>query len=358
MSEPPEFLLLQDIFKAARKNLPKGLWDYLVGGAESETTLKRNRQALDSVAFRPRVLRDVTEVDCGTTLLGHPHRIPVILAPIGALQDFEPGGGAAAARAAERFGVMSMHSIVTKPSLEEIASSAKGPKAFQLYIQGDDQWVDEWIRRIIDANYCAVCITVDVDAYGHRERDIAKQFVTTPQKRRSTSEFRERFSWDDVKRIKDTHDIALILKGIATAEDAEICCDHGVDVIYVSNHGGRQLDHGRGGLDMLPEVVEAVRGRAEVIVDGGFMRGTDIVKAMALGADAVGIGKLFGFAMAAAGEEGVVSVLEILEREMKICLRLLGVCCLEQLDTSYLHPSNPTTPPHLTSPFPLIDEGY
>ena len=357
-STDDDFLVLHEVVKAAKKNLSRELWDYLVGGAETETTLKRNRQALDSLAFRPRVLRDVSKVDCSTTLLGEKLRIPVFLAPIGSLQDLEPGGGATAARAAARFGTMTMLSSRSEPGLERVAEASDGAKIFQLYVRGDRAWLDDHIRRAVDAGYHALCLTVDLDHYGRRERDLAKRHVTTARKNVSGDHFQTLFCWDDVKRIKDTLDIPLILKGIATAEDAGIALEHGVEGIYVSNHGGRQLDHGRGSIEVLPEVVQEVAGRAAILVDGGFVRGTDMVKAIALGADAVGIARMFGYGIAAAGEEGVVRVLEILEQEIRICLGLLGVSSFHELEAAHLHAASPVVLPHVVSAFPLMEEGY
>ena len=353
-----DFFVLHEIVKAAKEKLPREVWDYLIGGAETETTVKRNRQAIDSLAFRPRVLRDVSQVDCSTTLLGEKLRIPVFLAPIGSLQDLEPGGGATAARGAGRFGTVTMLSSRSEPGLERVAETSDGAKIFQLYVRGDRAWVDDHIRRAVDAGYFALCLTVDLDHYGRRERDLAKRHVTTARKSVSGDEYQTLFCWDDLKRIQDTHDLPLILKGIATAEDAAIACEHGVEGVYVSNHGGRQLDHGRGCIEVLPEVVAEVGGKAAILVDGGFLRGTDVVKAIALGADAVGIGRLFGYGIAAAGEDGVVRVLDLLEQEIRTCLGLLGVCCVEQLDSTYLQHTVSVTPAHVTSAFPLIDEGY
>lgn len=357
-SADDEFLVLHEFVKAAREKLSSGVWDYLIGGAETETTLKRNRQAIDSIAFRPRVLRDVSGVDCSTTLLGEKLRIPVFLAPIGSLQDLEPGGGATAARAAGRFGSAIMLSSRTEPGIEAVAEASDGPKMFQLYVRGDRAWVDDHIRRAVDAGYFALCLTVDLDYYGRRERDLAKRHVTTARKRVSGDHFQMPFCWDDIKRLKDTYDIPMILKGIATAEDAAIALEHGIEGIYVSNHGGRQLDHGRGCIEVLPEVVSEVDGRAAVMVDGGFLRGTDVVKAIALGADAVGIGRLYGFGIAGAGEAGVVRVLEILESEIQTCLGLLGVNTFGELGASFLHHATPVTSAHVVSAFPLLEEGY
>ncbi len=353
------FKTLHEIVKAARERLEAGPWDYLIGGTETETTLRRNRQALDSIAFRPRVLRNVEVIDTTSSLLGRPVRLPVMIAPMGSMESFTPGGGAAAALAAAEFGVPLMLSCVCQPPLEDVAAAAPDIlRIFQLYVRGDHTYVDEYVRRAVDAGYQAFCLTVDVAIYSRRERDLAKRYMPRSRSRADGYGFQAALSWDDVKRFKDKHDIPLAIKGIATAEDALIALEHGVEIIYVSNHGGRQLDHGRGSIDVLPEVVQAVAGRAVVIVDGGFMRGTDIVKAIALGAQAVGIGKLAGLGLAAADEAGLVRTLEILEDEVRICLGLLGVDRFDKLDGSYLHPAAPVVPPHVMSPFPLIAEGY
>jgi glycolate oxidase len=353
-----DFLVLQEIVKAAKDKLPREVWDYLIGGAETETTLKRNRQAIDSLAFRPRVLRDVSKVDCSATLLDRKLRIPVFLAPIGSLQDLEPGGAATAAKAANRFGTASMLSSRSAPGLEAVAEASEGPNFFQLYVRGDRAWVDDHIRRAIDCGYFALALTVDLDHYGRRERDLAKRHVTTARKSVTGDDYQMLFCWDDVKRLKDALDIPMILKGIATAEDAGVALEHGIEGIYVSNHGGRQLDHGRGSIEVLPEVVAEVDGRAVVLVDGGFLRGADIVKALILGADAVGIGRMFGYGIAAAGEAGVHRVLELLEAEITTTLGLLGVQSVDALNSSYLCAAAPVVRPGVTSAFPLLDEGY
>jgi len=352
------FQTLHEIVKAARANLQQGPWDYLVGGTETETTVRRNRQALDSVAFRPRVLRDVSRVDCASTFLGRSVRLPVLIAPIGGLETFDPDGGAAVARASAAFGVPQMLSSVCMPGLEATAKAADNFRIFQLYVRGDDAFVADHVRRAMDHGYAAFCITVDTAHYSRRERDIATRYVKPWRQRATGFEYQSGFTWDHVKRFKDTHDATLILKGIATAEDAALCVEHGVDVVYVSNHGGRQLDHGRGTLDVLPEVVTAVGGRAGVIVDGGFNRGSDIVKARGLGADLVGLGRMPCFGLAAAGPAGLERVLEILEDEVRICLGLLGVHGWSALERNQLRAAAPVVPPHVTSAFPLIGEGY
>ena len=357
------FVTLHNIVKAAREKLDDNTWDYLIGGADTETTVKRNRRALDRWAFRPRVLNDVRDVDVSGALLGQTLRLPVILAPIGSLQDIHPEGGVPPAKAAVEFGTISMLSSVCHPGLEKVAEAAPGEnRIFQLYVRGDDDWVDDFVRRAVENGYMALCMTVDLDYYGRRERDLAKGHLSTARKTMATGEdFQRQLNWDKVRRFKDTHDIPLILKGITTAEDAARAVKEGVEVVYVSNHGGRQLDHGRGGLDVLPEVVAEVSkagGKAEIIFDGGIMRGADVVKALALGADVVSIGRLQGFGAAVAGHSGVIRVLELLEEEVRICLGLLGVTGFAALDETYLHPEETVTAPHVLSAFPLLEEGY
>jgi isopentenyl diphosphate isomerase/L-lactate dehydrogenase-like FMN-dependent dehydrogenase len=353
------FPTLHQIVRAARASLAPGPWDYLIGGAETETTQRRNRQALDSIAFRPRVLRGVEKVDCTSTLFGRPVRLPVLLAPVGGLETFDPGGGATVGKASAEFGVPHMLSSVCQPGLEEVAAAADNFRIFQLYVRGDDAWVDDVVHRAVDSGYAVFAITVDTASYSRRERDVARRFVKPWRVRATGFNFQAGFTWDHIKRFKDKHTIPLVLKGIATAEDAVIACDLGVEGIYVSNHGGRQLDHGRGSADVLPEVVQAVGNRATVIVDGSCMRGTDIVKMITLGAKAVGIGRLQCCGLAAAGQAGLVRVLELLEEEVRIAMMLLGVDRLSALDRSYLHPATPVVMPHATSAFPLLDEeGY
>jgi isopentenyl diphosphate isomerase/L-lactate dehydrogenase-like FMN-dependent dehydrogenase len=356
-----DFLTLHEFVKAARMKLPSPTWDYLVGGVETETTLRRNRMALDSIAFRPRVLRNVADVDPSGQLFGKKLRIPVLLAPIGGLESFDPGGGATVARAAHGFGTAMLISSASQPGLEETAAAAPARKIFQLYVRGDEAWCDDIMQRAADSGYEAFCLTVDTAHYSRRERDIAKRIVMPWRQRATGREFQAALDWDKVVRFKERLRMPLILKGIATAEDAVLACEHGVDGVYVSNHGGRQLDHAQGSMEVLPEVVAAVRGRAQVIVDGGFSRGSDVIKALILGADAVAVGRLYCYALAAAGAQGVIRLLEILEEEIVCSLALLGVRCFGELDGSYVRPAAAVTMPHVHSAFPLLnldDPGY
>ena len=356
--EGEEYLVLHEFVKKAREKLPKETWDYLIGASETETTFKRNRFALDNIAFRPRVLRDVENVDLSVDLFGHNLKMPVILAPIGSMQDFVDGAGTAPTLAASEFGIMHMISSTCMPGLEEVAKSVNYPKLFQLYVRGNKDWVDDNIKNAMDHNYAGICLTVDLDAYGRRERDLAKRYRTTSRQSASGFEHQMRFSWKDIDRIKSYCHLPIIIKGIATKEDALLAVEHGVEVVYVSNHGGRQLDYGLGGLNVLPEISEAIGDNAKVIFDGGIMRGTDVVKAIALGADCVGIGRLQGFAAAAGGSKAIVRMLELLELEISTALRLLGVNSIFDLDDTYLSKDYSFGKLSALSAFPLIDEGY
>src|SRR5262249_43113022 len=332
---PSDLLNLHEIVAKARQNLNQNDWDYIVGGVESETTLRRNRMALDTIAFRPRVLRDVSKVDASVSQFGRTLRLPVVLAPVGSLESFHPAGAESVVRAVNTFGAAHMLSSVCDPGLEDLAAAAPDAlRLCQLYVRGDEAWVDDHVERAIAHGYAAFCLTVDTAHYSRRERDIAKRFVTAGRRRVQGRAFQAALDWRTVKRIKSRFKIPLAIKGIATAEDAAIALDHGVEWIYVSNHGGRQLDHGRGSLDRAPA---GVAGRAKIIVDGSICRGTDIVKAIAAGADLVGIGRMQCFALAAGGEAGVVRLLELLEDEVQRCLGLLGAAKFADLDRSYLH---------------------
>ena len=351
-----EFQNLHEIIRKARATLDQNAWDYIIGGTETETTLRRNRMALDEIAFRPRVLRNVSRVDASVEVFGRKLRLPVMLAPVGALETFDPSAAATVVRGAGAFGAAHMLSSVCDPGLEEVARAAPDAlRIFQLYVRGDDAFVEDHVNRALANGYAAFCLTVDTAHYSRRERDLAKRFVTAARQRVSGQTFQMALDWRTVKLIKDKYKIPLILKGIATAEDAKIALDHGVEWIYVSNHGGRQLDHGRGAMQVLPEIAAAVAGRAKIMVDGSFCRGTDIVKGIAAGADLVGIGRLQCWALAAAGEAGIVRMLELLEDEVRRCLGLVGVNTFVELDNSYLHPATPTNPPHVFSAFPLLE---
>ncbi len=351
-----DFQALHEIVAKARQNLNQNDWDYIVGATETETTLRRNRLALDQLAFRPRVLRDVSRIDSTVERFGQRLRLPLVFAPVGALESFHQEAAGAVVRAAREFGVAHMLSSVCEPGLEKVAAAAPdGVRIFQLYVRGDEAWVDDYVARAIANRYVAFCLTVDTAIYSRRERDLAKRHVVLGRRRATGREFQAALDWRTVKRLREKFDIPLMLKGVATAEDARIAVDHGVSWIYVSNHGGRQLDHGRGSMDVLPEIVDTVGGKAKIIVDGGIARGTDIVKAMAAGADLVGIGRMQCYALAAGGEAALVRMLELMEDEVQRCLGLLGVTKFADLNRSHLHAAPSTTPPHVFSAFPLLE---
>ncbi len=342
-----DFVSTEEIIQLARRRVHQGVWDYLVGGSESETTLRRNRLAFDRLAFRPRVLRDVSSIDTSSTILGHDLRIPVMLAPVGSLQVFDPEGGVAATRAAAEYGIMHVLSSVTAPTLEETANCVDYPKMFQLYVHGDWAWIEDIIGRVVEADYKALCVTVDVQHYSRRERVMVERWVQPTRRAPRDPYYGAALTWDLMDRIRDLAGLPFMIKGIATVEDALIAVDHGVDVIWVSNHGGRQLDHGLGSMEVLQEIVEAVDGRAEIIVDGGVLRGSDVLKAVALGAKAVAIGKLQAWALSAAGSDGVVNMLEILEDEMTSAMGLLGVTSMDELGPEYIAKTDAVvTSPH------------
>lgn len=344
------FVTTQEIITQARRNLSQHVWHYLTGGAESETTMCRNRLALDSLALRPRVLVEVSKIDASTMFLGNRLRIPVMLAPIGSLQIMTPEGAVAVAKAAYEFGTLNFVSSVTQPNLEETAAATPHPKIFQLYVQGDMRWVETLLARVKTAGYQALCLTVDTAYYGRRERQMMDRWLP-PSRRLSGYEHRSAITWETMVAIKKFAGLPFILKGVATAEDAALAVEHGVSAIYVSNHGGRQLDHNRGTLEMLPEIVEAVAGRAAVVLDGGIVRGSDVLKALALGAQAVAIGKLQGWGLGAGGQQGLVRVLEILESEIITSMALLGVTRIDQLTPEYLCKSQPIALSHEMSAF-------
>ncbi len=360
-----EFSTLQEIVQQARANLARGDWDYLVGGAETETSLRRNRLAFDRLALKGRVMNDVSNVHLRRNFLGEDLRIPLLLAPIGSLQVFEAGGGLTAARAAGQFGVLQMMSSVCSPDFETLARESSAAKIYQLYAHGDEAWMMDIIARTEAAGFKAFCLTVDTQTYSRRERDLLKAYVPMTSRladgaRRPSPpmSMQPMLTWDLVDRIKARFKIPLVLKGIACGEDAELAVEHGVDIVYVSNHGGRQLDQGRATLDMMPEVVRAVKGRAKIVFDGGVLRGTDVLKALALGADVVGVGRLEGLAMAAGGAPAIVRMLELLELEMKLNLALMGLASIEQLRPESVMPAQPVGLPHVLSGFPLLDQGY
>ena len=343
-----EFLTIPEIIEAARAKLPEALWDYASGGAETEATLRRNRSAMERWVFRPKVLVDVRHRDLSTTFLGHRLALPVMLAPIGSIALFDPDGALAVARVAARMGTIAFVSTMALPDLEAVAVGAGGPLVFQLYVRGDRNWVAAIVRRVEQAGYVALCVTVDSAVYGRRERDLHHRF--NPREALDhpnlagmvrNDEYQSGWTWDDLAWLRGQTRLPLILKGVLTPEDAVRAVEHGVDAVYVSNHGGRQLDHAPATIEVLGEIAQAMAGRAELVVDGGFVRGTDVVKALALGARAVLVGKLLTWGLAADGEAGLARALELLHEEISTTLALVGVPKIAGLGPDCVSPAPP-----------------
>ena len=328
MSE--RFMTLSEIKWAARNLLPPSVWGFGVGGSETETTLRRNRRALQRLAIRQRVLVDVRHVDLNSKFLGINLPIPVAIAPMGSLALFHPDGDLEMARGAGLSGALNVVSGVTGWPVEAVAKEAKCPLLFQLYHFGERSWVEELLGKVQTSGYRGVCLTVDTPVFGRRERDLrqridfryaAKNRLNPPP---PDNTYPARLTWDDVAWLRSILSIPLGLKGILTAEDARLAVDAGVQVIWVSNHGGRQLDQTQATIAVLPEIVEAVAGRAEIVIDGGFTHGTDVIKAIALGAKLVAIGRTFLWGLAVDGAAGVHRTFQLLLEEMATALRLCG----------------------------------
>ncbi len=355
---PCEIVSLQEFYQFAKKNIPIETWDYIIGAADTETTFKKNRYSLDTYAFRPRVLNDVENVDTSINIFGYDFSLPVFYAPIGSMQDFVKDGALNSTLSASDKKIFHMLSSTWSGGVDIIGKSVNYPKVYQLYIRGDENWVYEQISKAIDNGFIALCLTVDLDAYGRRERDLLKRYKTTSRKTATGPEYQMKFSWKDVRKIKNKFNIPIILKGIATDEDAKICIDEGIDVIYISNHGGRQLDYGFGGADLIQPISQVVKNKSKIFFDGGICRGTDVVKAISLGADCIGIGRLQCYAAATNGREGLNKMIDILTHEILVCMRLLGVNCLGDLNSNYVKKDISISDPSLISSFPLIEEGY
>jgi 4-hydroxymandelate oxidase len=341
-------LNLSDFEGVAREKLPQPSFDYIAGGAGDEITLAENRWALDRLQLRPRVLVDVSEVELGGKLFAHELALPVILAPVAFQALAHPEAEIATARAAAVAGTIFTVSTLASRRLEDIAAAADGPLWFQLYCSRRREITQALVERAVAAGYSALVVTVDTPVVGRRERDLRNNFqlpadalplnllpyvdlegLTRAEQTSSLVTivdglFDPTLTWDDLAWLRGLSSLPVLVKGILTAEDARLALEHGAGGIMVSNHGGRQLDTVPATIDVLPEIVVAVDGRVPILVDGGIQRGTDVIKALALGAQAVAIGRSYLWGLAADGEAGVTAVLDVLRQEIASALALVG----------------------------------
>ncbi len=349
-------LSIADYERLAEERLEPGPWAYLAGGSGDEWTLRENRAAFERWTFRPRVLRDVSGVSTATTVLGTGLSLPVLVAPVAYQQLYDPEGECATARAAAATGTGMCVSTFSTRTHEEIAAAAPGVTQWcQLYVFQDRGVTREHLAGAAAAGCSAVVLTVDTPRLAQRERDLRVGFEIPPElplpyaraaigaaPQNPADQFAlldASVSWRDLEWIASEGQLPVILKGIVTAEDATLAVEHGAAALVVSNHGGRQLDGVPATLDALPEVVETVAGRVEVYVDGGIRRGTDVAKALALGARAVLAGRAPIYGLAVAGEDGVRHVLELLRDELALALCLLGCTSPEEITRAHVQRS-------------------
>jgi 4-hydroxymandelate oxidase len=349
-------LTLQDYEQAAARVISKIAYDYYRGGADSGATLAANRTALDRLTLRPRVLVDVSQRSAGVNIHGHALSLPVIVAPMACQKLAHKQGEIALARAAAAAGTIFTASTLSNCTLEEIAASNRAPKWFQLYVHKDREVTETLVRRAEQAGYAALVLTVDVPVLGRRLMDVRNGFalprglkfanLETFVGKNSGSQLAEFFasrhdaslSWGDLKWLRSLSKLPLWLKGIVRGDDAKRALDAGAAGIIVSNHGGRQLDGAIAAMDALPDVVAAVKRRVPVLVDGSMRWGTDVLKALALGADAVMLGRPLLFGLAVGGEKGARHVFEILREEIDRAMALCGCAKLADVTRDLLAP--------------------
>lgn len=369
-----------DVRRAARRRVPRAVFEFVDGGAGGETTLRRNRAAFGDHVFDPRWLVDVSHRETATTVLGERVAMPILLAPCGFARIAHADGELAAARAAGAAGTIFCVSTASTFTLEQIADAAGGPLWFQLYLWRSEDVVDRLVRRAREAGYTALVLTVDVPVTGNRERDVRNGVALRPRLDARTvldglrhpgwtsrwlrsrgltfanlagdvpaeaggiTAFVDRelnagvATWDDLDRLRRLWDGPLVVKGVLGVDDAQEAVRRGADAVYVSNHGGRQLDGSPASLDVLPQIADAVGDRVEVLLDGGVRRGEDAVKARALGARAVLVGRPWVHALAAGGEPVVARQLELLRADVDRTLALVGVPRLDDVQPGVLRP--------------------
>ena len=333
-------MTVDDYEPIARERLPRDVYDFYAGGAGDEWTLGENRRAFDRWMLRPRYLRGAGTPDPSTSILGVPISFPVLVAPWAYQRLAHPDGELATAKAAAAAATVMVVSSTTMEFLEEVAAASEGPKWWQLYVFDDRGATSDMLRRVVAAGYGAVCLTVDFPVMGLRHRDTRNGFVPPIGMPGSSLTFDPLLSWGDIGWVRErTPGLQVLVKGILTAEDAELAVAAGVDGIVVSNHGGRQLDGAPAGIAALPEVVDAVAGRVPVLMDGGVRRGTDILKALALGASAVMVARPLIWGLAVDGEAGVSHVLALLRAEFENAMALTGCRTVAEITGALVTPA-------------------
>lgn len=355
IKDPSEALNVFDFETVAKQKIPTSHWGYLSTGVDDDLTLKANRDAFAKVKLRMRRLIDPTQVDMTTELFGRKWPTPIVLDPVSSQRAFHEDGELASARAAKAKNHLQILSTVTTFSIEDVSKERGAPVWYQLYALTDWEGTRTMIRRAEDAGSEVLVFTVDLAAGSNREtlerfsrmdtRNCSKCHTGNRFERKPMVppipgvEFSPNLTWDFVDKLKATTRLKLIIKGLETGEDAKLCLEHGVDGIIVSNHGGRASETGRGTLEALPEVVDAVQGRIPVLIDGGFRRGTDIFKALALGADAVCVGRPYIWGLGSFGQEGVEAVLQILRDELNMVMGQAGTRTIAEIGRDAIAPS-------------------
>jgi len=377
----PGVVNIEDLRVLAQRRVPRIVFNYIDGGAEGEVTLRENLRAFEEVSFRPRQAVPVPSCDLRTKILDSELSMPVLLAPVGYCRIMHPDGEVAAASAAGEMGTGYILSTVSGYRLEDVKAASAGPVWFQLYLTGGRAAAENAMHRAESAGYTVLVVTIDTTVIGLREREsrdgmeqlLRGSFLSkipfTPQlfarprwltrflldgglpdmpnivnpengvlqvKDAHTALKRIAFNWADMPWIRALWKGPIVVKGVLTAEDAQRALDHGAAAVVVSNHGGRQLDGAPATLRVLPEIVKAVHGKAEVLLDSGIRRGSDVVKALCMGARAVLCGRAYAYGLAAAGEAGVVRALEILRADLERTLRLLGCASVHELNSAYV----------------------
>jgi len=363
-----------DARRYAWRAIPRVVFDYIDGGAEDEVTMAQNMAAFREISFRPRMAVEADQPDLATTIFGTPLSMPVLLAPCGLVRLMHPDGAIGAARAAADAGIVSVLSTVAGTAPEDVAEASSGPKWFQLYKLGGLDAADALVERATASGYQALVITIDTNVLGRRERDlrhgvsvpihvgvrqalrIGPQMAARPRWAYGYARDRlaERgagatgrhvpdmdhspFTWADIEHVRDRWDGPLLVKGVLTGDDARRSLQAGADGVIVSNHGGRQLEGAPATIRVLPEVVAAVGAQGAVLLDSGVRRGGDVVKAVALGADAVLVGRAYLYGLAAGGQAGVARVLDLLRDEMARTMALMGCPSVSALDRDWLRP--------------------